>query len=267
MIPPQPAHVLSCGHGVEALLLAILDGHHALYKLGTRRQARGMLPLPQEGLQRLSLNDYRLGQILEALFAANLNQVFGAVALKALEVSAISTPWLHQETTTIALYGAYEGEAPPDAPRARDEEAPVPPRPTSGQRKDGRDELTQVLLSLGVSGGGGLPLRVGIRDGNPSASIETPLAIEECRTLGLVGVQGIVADRTGYRQRTLGLCLEKGVGLVTLVPRTWAVRQELEGWGQQQSTWPLLVEKPARTQNEAPRRGRGQSVTRPIAVE
>src|SRR5215813_3288880 len=32
--PPHPAHVLSCGHGVEALLLAILDGHHALYKVG-----------------------------------------------------------------------------------------------------------------------------------------------------------------------------------------------------------------------------------------
>lgn len=103
LIPPHPAQVLSCGHGVEALLLAILDGHHTLYKVGTRLEERGMLPLLQEGLQRLSLNDYRLGQILEALFAANLNQVFGAVALKALEVYAISTPWLHQDTTTIAL--------------------------------------------------------------------------------------------------------------------------------------------------------------------
>jgi hypothetical protein len=28
--PPHPGHVLSCGCGVEALLLAILDGHHAL---------------------------------------------------------------------------------------------------------------------------------------------------------------------------------------------------------------------------------------------
>lgn len=28
--PPHPAHVLSCDRGVEALLLAILDGHHAL---------------------------------------------------------------------------------------------------------------------------------------------------------------------------------------------------------------------------------------------
>jgi hypothetical protein len=27
--PPHPANVLSCGHGVAALLVAILDGHHA----------------------------------------------------------------------------------------------------------------------------------------------------------------------------------------------------------------------------------------------
>jgi len=84
--PPHPAHVLSCGRGVEALLLAILDGHHALYKVGTRLEERGMLPLLQERLGRASLNDYRLGQILDALFAAQLNRVFGAIALNALDV-------------------------------------------------------------------------------------------------------------------------------------------------------------------------------------
>jgi hypothetical protein len=58
--PPHPAHVLSCGRGVEALLLAILDGHHALYKVGARLEERGMLPLLQDGLRRTSLNDYWL---------------------------------------------------------------------------------------------------------------------------------------------------------------------------------------------------------------
>jgi hypothetical protein len=29
--------------------------------------------------------------------------VFGAIALKALEVYAIATPWLHHDTTTMAL--------------------------------------------------------------------------------------------------------------------------------------------------------------------
>ena len=110
LIPPNPAHVLSSGRGVEALVLAILDGHHALYKVGRRLDERGMLPLLQPGLERPSVHDTRLGQILEALFAANLNRVFGAIALTALKTYAIGTPWIHQDTTTIALYGAYDRE-------------------------------------------------------------------------------------------------------------------------------------------------------------
>src|SRR5262245_66406572 len=77
---------------------------------------RGMVTLLQPELTRAALNDYRLGHILDALFAANLNKVFSAIALQALEVYAISTPWLHQDTTTIRLYGAYTDE--PKSPEA-----------------------------------------------------------------------------------------------------------------------------------------------------
>src|SRR5262249_40269844 len=257
LIPPHPAHGLSCGRGVEALVLAILDGHHALYKVGRRLEERGMIALLQPELTRASLNDYRLGHILDALCAANLNTVLSAIALKALEVYALPTPWLHQDTTTIALYGAYADE--PQTPGA--------PRPAYGHSKDGRDDLKQVLLSLGVSGDGGIPLRLGLRDGNRSDSVETPLAIEECLALGLASMRGDVADSKAYRRRTLGLCLERGVGLVTLVPRTCAVRQDLEAWGQQQPALPLLIEKLGRTKDEAPRRWHGQSVLRQIEVE
>jgi transposase len=257
LIPPHPAHGLSCGRGVEAMVLAILDGHHALYKVGKRLEERGMLALLQPGLTRATLNDYRLGHILDALFAANLNRVFSAVALQALAVYAISTPWLHQDTTTIALYGEY----------ADDPQTPGAPRPAYGHSKDGRDDLKQVLLSLGVSGDGGIPLRVGLRDGNRSDSVETPVAIEECLALGLEGVRGLVADSKAYSRRTIGVCLEHGIGLVTLVPRTCAVRQELEVWGQHQSLLPLLAEKPGRTKDEAPRRWHGESVSRQVEVE
>jgi transposase len=257
LILPHPAHVLSCGRGVEALVLAILDGDHALYKVGKRLEERGMVALLQPGLTRASLHDYRLGHILDALFAANLNKVFGALALKALEVYAMPTPWLHQDTTTLALYGAYGDE--PQTPGA--------PRPAYGHSKDSRADLKQGLRSLGVSGDGGIPLRLGIRDGNRSDSVETPLAIEECLALGLEGVRGIVADSKAYSRRTLGVCLEQGIGLVTLVPRTCTVRQGLEAWGQQQATLPLLLEKPGRTKAEAPRRWHGHSVFRQVEVE
>jgi len=73
-----------------------------------------------------------------------------------------------------------------------------------------------VLLSLGVSGDGGIPLRLGVRDGNRSDSVETPLAIEEYLALGLEGMCGIGADGKAYSRRTLGVCLEHQVNVVTL---------------------------------------------------
>ena len=173
--------------------------------MGRRLEERGMLPLLQPGLTRTALNDYRLGHILEALFAANLNTVYGAIALQALAVYPIATPWLPQDTTTIALYGAYADE--PKSPEA--------PHPAYGQSKDGRDDLKQVLLSVGVSGDGGIPLRLGLRDGNRSESVETPVAIEECLALGLEGMRGIVADSKAYSRRTWGLCREHRSDLVT----------------------------------------------------
>jgi transposase len=201
LLPPHPAHVLSWGRGVAALVLAILDGDHALYKVGKRLAERGMLDLLQSGRTRPSLHDDRLGHILEALCAAHLTKVLSAIAVKALEVYAIPTPWLPQDTTTMALYGAYADE--PKMVGA--------PRPAYGHSKEGRDDLTQVLLSLGVSGESGLPLRLGVRDGKRSASVEPPGAIAECLALGLEGMRGIVADRKASSRRTLGVCLERQV--------------------------------------------------------
>jgi hypothetical protein len=114
-----------------------------------------------------------------------------------------------------------------------------------------------VLWSVGGSGEGGLPLRLGVRDGNTNDCVDVPEAIEECLALGLGSVQGIVADSKAYSQRTLGLCLEHQVGLVTLVPRTCAMRQELEAWGQRQTSLPLLVDKPGKRRQDAPVGGMG----------
>lgn len=257
MMPAHEEQVVSAGRAVEALVLSILDGHHALYKVGRRLDERGMLPLLQPGLESQSLHDTRLGQTLDALFDANLHEVFSAIALRALETYQVDTPWLHQDTTTISLYGAYEdGQA--------DDQGPCP---TYGYSKDGRGDLKQVILSLGVSGDGGLPLRMELHDGNRSDTIDVPQAIEQSVAFQLEGLHGIVADSKAYTQRTLGLCLETGMGLVTLVPRTCAIRQEVETWGQQQVSLPLLLEKPGKRHADVPRRWYGRSVTREVEVE
>ena len=77
----------------------------------------------------------------------------------------------------------------------------------------------------------------------------------------------MVADSKAYCKRTLGLCLEQRVGLLTFVPRTCAVRQAMEAWGQRHGPLPLLLEKPGRTRQESPRRWHGRSVGRQVDVE
>jgi hypothetical protein len=52
-----------------------------------------------------------------------------------------------------------------------------------------------------------------------------------------------------------------------LVPRTCAVRHELEAWGQPQGALPLRLETPGRTRQEPARRWPGASVVRQVAVE
>ena len=131
LLPSHPAHVFSGGRGVEALVLAILDGDHALYKVGKRLAERGMLNLPQPGLTRASLHAYRLGYILDALFAANLNQVFSAIALKALEVYTIPTPWLLRTPRRLRSMG-------PMKTNQRYQERPG--QPTGTARRTGRSQ-------------------------------------------------------------------------------------------------------------------------------
>jgi hypothetical protein len=54
---------------------------------------------------------------------------------------------------------------------------------------------------------------------------------------------------------------------VTLVPRTGGIRQEVEAWGQHQVSLPLLLERAAKRQGDAPRRWYGRSVKRKVEVE
>ena len=84
--------------------------------------------------------------------------------------------------------------------------------------------------------------------------------------LGLEGVSGIVADSKGYCKRTLRFCLEAGGDSS---PWSHAPVRCGRNWrrGGNSSPIPLLVEKPGRTRQEAPRRWHGQSVPRPVDVE
>jgi hypothetical protein len=188
--------------------------------------------------------------------AAPLNTLLRAMARQAREGSPIPTPWRPHDPTTRALSGAS----------AEEPQRPGAPRPAYGQSPEGRADRNHGLLRLGVRGEGGVPRRLGVRDGHRRASVETPVASEEGLAVGVEGGRGSVADRQASRRRPRGLCVEHQVDGSPGVARPWAIRQALEAWGRQHPTWPLVRETPGRAQDEAPRRWHGHSVRRPGEV-
>jgi hypothetical protein len=83
--------------------LAMLEGPHALSKVGKRLEERGMGARRHPGRTRAALHEDRGGPILEALCAANRKRVWSALALQALAVYAIPPPWLPQDTPLLVL--------------------------------------------------------------------------------------------------------------------------------------------------------------------
>ena len=142
---------------------------------------------------------------LKALFAANLNKVYSAVALNALEVYTITTPWLHQDTTTIALYGAYaDRPKTPGAPVALAIAKTVVRSQTGAPQSRGQRRWR-------------VPVRLGMRTATAVIVWETPVALRSVWRWAAREYAGCVASKA-YSRRTLGLCLEHGLGLIPCSP-------------------------------------------------
>jgi hypothetical protein len=116
-------------------------------KVGPRVAERGMLPLLQAGVERESLQEERLGQRLDALWAAHLHRVLSALARNALEGYSSTTAWRPQETPPLSLSGTYAGGAADSAGAAPETAAVGAPRPPFGPSKAPRPARTQVLRS------------------------------------------------------------------------------------------------------------------------
>lgn len=77
-------------------------------------------------------------------------------------MSALSE--LHDDSTSIALYGAYRGAT--GTPRA----GTVPPRPARGHSKDHRPDLLPLVWLLTISADGAVPITYRMMPGNTEDS-------------------------------------------------------------------------------------------------
>ncbi len=97
------------------------------------------------GIPALALNDDKLGRTLDAI-APRLEEIAGAVAVRAIGTFGIDISQLHWDMTSFSLHGAY-----PDT----DEDYPAP---CYGHPKDRRQDLLQIQAGIAASSDGGIPV-------------------------------------------------------------------------------------------------------------
>lgn len=247
-LPQDPRNHVTPGECVQALVLTILTGEHALSQVSEVLSHYDLEVIFQRPIDAAHFHDNRLGHVLDALWDAGLDQLYGAVIGQAIRKYLIDLSRLHTDTTSLKVYGDYD----------RDEEGPLI---TYGFSKDHRPDLKQLLFGLTVSDDGGVPVWGHVTDGNRSDSKEHRFHLRQLRQ-HLPDLQQtlLVTDSKFFAGETLLAAQAEQIPFVTLVPKTVGLRRRLsEEIGAEEL--PVLWERPGRRKGEV-EVYRGRSVQR-----
>jgi len=107
-VPPHVDREVSVGACIEALILAILAGGHALVRVGELLQPWDLgLLLGYDELDAAAFNDNRLGRALDTVFNAGISSITTGVVLEAIKAYRLETKLLHFDTTSFSVHGVY----------------------------------------------------------------------------------------------------------------------------------------------------------------
>ncbi len=105
------------------------------------------------------LNDDRVGRSLDVLFDADRASLLTNIILKAIDEFSIDLSQLHNDSTTVTVYGEYK-----DGRSTRKGKTSI--ALLHGHNKDYRPDLKQLLFTLTVSRDGAVPIHFKGYDGN-----------------------------------------------------------------------------------------------------
>jgi transposase len=161
------------------------------------------------------LHDDRLGRALDRLFDSVGPELILAVVRHVVQEFAVSLDELHNDSTSVSFFGAYEGAEKESTQRGRLTHAI-----TWGHSKDHRPDLKQLLYILTISEDGGVPVYFTTASGNQTddrTHIQTWDLLHQ-----LVGRPEFlyVADCKLASSENLAHIATRGGRFVTVLPRT-----------------------------------------------
>jgi len=191
------------------------------------------------------LNDDRAGRALDQLFDSDRASLLCELVLGAISEFGVDCSQLHNDSTSIALHGAYtsaDGRSRGGKPTAV---------AALGHSKDHRPDLKQLVLILTVSADGAVPLAHRLADGNTNDDT-THIATWN----GLVALAGrpgflYVADSKLCTREQMSHIDCRGGRFVTVLPRTRKEDGLLRDWTAQQAPdWTEAARRPGKRKGD-----------------
>ena len=259
LLPKHPLSRVSDADCVSAMMLNVLSGRMALFRMENWLLRTDVELLLGQGRQADAFNDTRLAEALDHVDRVGSDRIMGAVVERYLAQDDRPTTYsVHMDTTSFSFYGAYVNGGDPLV--------------TYGHSKARRPDLMQLIFGLSLHGGVGVPLVITIAAGNTSDHVSNRDHLTRlAKLLPDSDDVTIVADCKFVDADTVGRVLGAGFHLISLVPDTFNLRGALieQAWASmpEASEWPELSRQPGRTKASPERVYQGWSVERPFPVK
>jgi transposase len=145
---------LSPGVAVLAMVLDTLTGRTPLYRLVNFYSNKDSKLLLGEPVEPELFSDHNLGRVLDKIYEAGTQKIFGQLSQNAVGGFQIDTRCGHYDTTSISVFGDYDL-------------AEHPFKITYGHSKDKRPDLKQFLIEM-LCVDRNIPILGATRNGNGS---------------------------------------------------------------------------------------------------
>jgi transposase len=221
---PDPRCELAPVRAVGVLVRNLALGRQPLYGLGDWAAGFDPTLLGLSSNETGSLNDDRVGRALDQLFLADRASLLTSLSLQAITAYGIALDELHDDSTSLALYGAYrDAHGEPTG-------GVTPARPARGFSKDHRPDLLQLVWALTISADGAVPVTYRLLDGNTEDSTTHIATWQACRALA--GRAGFlyVADSKLATRDNMDHIASQGGRFLTILPRTRSEDKTGRAW-------------------------------------
>jgi len=225
----------------DAILLFvrnILIAREPLYKLSEWAALFDPALVGLEKIKPQVINDDRVGRSLDALFDADRASLLTDIVLKVIDEFGIELSQLHNDSTTVTLYGQYKSSR-----SKRNGKTSL--ALLHGYNKDFRPDLKQLLFTLTVSRDATVPIHYKAYDGNTTDDKTHIRTWEALRRITGKSDFIYVADAKLCTREQMGYISKEGGRFISVLPETRKECEWFKTWYRSHTVeWQELLRRP-----------------------